>query len=110
MNLGSVASFCLQKTNHATELTAGGNGDYRVHVYSFATCAQLNKVDYALVFSEITFILVTAGTVTVTISLFFLASQRLVLELPPHFNTFISLENFMDGNFLGKLLEKSEGN
>jgi hypothetical protein len=38
----------------ATDLTAGGSGDEWVHLYSVATCAQLNKLDCGLAFSEIT--------------------------------------------------------
>lgn len=36
------------------DLTAGENGDYMTHVYSVATLAQLNKVDFGLVLSKIT--------------------------------------------------------
>jgi hypothetical protein len=53
MNLGGAVSFCLQKTNHTMDLTAGGSGDEWVHVYSVATRAQLNKLDCGLAFSEI---------------------------------------------------------
>lgn len=52
MNLGGAASSCLQKTNH---ITAEGNGDYRIYIYSVVTRAQINKMDCGLAFSEITF-------------------------------------------------------
>lgn len=43
-NLECAVSFWLQKTNHTMYLTTGErNGDYRIHIYSIATYAQLNK-------------------------------------------------------------------
>jgi hypothetical protein len=54
MHLGGAVSFCLQKTNHTTDVTAGGSGDEWAHVYSVATRAQLNKLDSGLAFSKIT--------------------------------------------------------
>lgn len=48
MNLSDAVS-CLQKMNHAMDLTAAS---YIIHVHSFATCAQLNKMDCGLAFNE----------------------------------------------------------
>lgn len=53
MNLSGAVSF-LQKTNHATDITADHNGDCRVYVYLAATLVQLNKMDCWLAFSKIT--------------------------------------------------------
>lgn len=42
---------------HTTDLSAGGNDDYRVHVYLVFTYVQLNNVDCGLEFSKITLLL-----------------------------------------------------
>jgi hypothetical protein len=37
VNLSRALSFCVNKTNHSTYLTAGGSGDDSVHVSSVIT-------------------------------------------------------------------------
>lgn len=43
--ISAALSFCLQKTNRTSDLAADENGDYRLHVYSVTTCAELSKMD-----------------------------------------------------------------
>lgn len=45
INVDGAVSFSLLEANHATDLTARGNDDYRVYIYSVAARAHLNKMD-----------------------------------------------------------------
>lgn len=84
MNLSSAVSFCLQKTNYTMDLTAGRNGDLRVHVYLVAIHAQPNKMDCGLAFNEITLYWLLEEMCHVTMATLLLAKQRLILKVPTY--------------------------
>lgn len=78
---------CLQKTNHTTNLTAGGNDNYRICAYSVTTHAQLSKMDCGLTFNKITlcWLLQKMCHATMTTILYLAASHSLILKLPMYF-------------------------
>lgn len=73
--------FCYR----TMDLTAGGNGNYRVHIYSFATHAQLNKngLWVGILWDEILLVIYRKSIGSPWQLVYFLPdSRRLILEKP----------------------------
>lgn len=88
-----LCPFAWRKKNNIMALTAGRNGNYRVHVYLVTAHAHLNKMGCGLAFSEISFTgcYRKCTMLLLAISLCLSPSWRLILQLPMHLSCFIYL-------------------